>query len=372
MIYTVTLLGLFVILLSSIPKSIFKYGLELSWITIFIFLAIRYDFGNDYLDYKYAFDEINQFHYFSIDDEYHYEPGWQLLCRLFKPFGFYWMIAVITAFECFVLYRFIKDNVPERYYWLSNFIYIFSPSLLLIGSSMMRQMLSIVIFVWAIRYIQQRRIIPYILCIFIASQFHSSAVILYPVYLLTYITNNRLNKNQFIYILFFYTILHIVSDRLGGTLGHVASFIGEEDAYELYIENAVFAESNTGLGFILQFIIFICIIYNINQISQRGKILFYILILGSFVKPFAETLPIIMRITYYFGIMSLVCYPILWGGEKCATSVGLPLSAVIKQDITKSVAILLMIVMTLYGFYGHFQSPIWEAKYTTYKTIFNR
>ena len=140
MIVTVAFVGVIAMFFASLPRKSFKYGLEVAWIIIGIFLAIRYDFGNDYLGYLDGFNYINSWATFQIYEEMHAEPGWQLLCYLFRPLGFFAMVAVLTLFECYVIYRLIKAYVPERYYWLSIFLYVFTPSMMLIGASMMRQM----------------------------------------------------------------------------------------------------------------------------------------------------------------------------------------------------------------------------------------
>jgi len=91
------ILGIFAVSFAFLAKyKNFRYGLEISFFLIFLFLALRYNFGNDYQSYFRCFNEITNSS--KIDLNYMQygrviEPGWIILCWLFKPFGFYWLIA---------------------------------------------------------------------------------------------------------------------------------------------------------------------------------------------------------------------------------------------------------------------------------------
>ena len=84
MIYTVAFVGLLAMFFAALPKKNFRYGLEIAWLIIFVFLAIRYDFGNDYMGYWEDFNSLNSWAMFNVDNDLHVEPGWQILCNIFK------------------------------------------------------------------------------------------------------------------------------------------------------------------------------------------------------------------------------------------------------------------------------------------------
>ena len=66
MIYTVAVIGIIAMLLSQLDRGRFKYGLESAWLVIFAFLALRYNFGNDYQSYYTVFNEIVSQTQFSV------------------------------------------------------------------------------------------------------------------------------------------------------------------------------------------------------------------------------------------------------------------------------------------------------------------
>ena len=113
MIVTI-MLGFFTVFFSYLSKDEnFKWGLKFSFILIFFFLALRFDFGNDYMYYYSNFQKINSFSSFNINN-YNVkgvEIGWLLLNVCFNSMGFFAMNAVLAAFSTYVLYRFIKNWV---------------------------------------------------------------------------------------------------------------------------------------------------------------------------------------------------------------------------------------------------------------------
>ena len=121
-----------------------EFFLKVSFGLIFLFLALRYDYGNDYSAYLKGFLEVNRVETIDYFDKYlHFDPGWIFLCRIFWPFGFFAMMAVLALFNCFVYYRFIRKYVPPVYYWFAVFLYVFNPYFMLVHSSAMRQSLAI-------------------------------------------------------------------------------------------------------------------------------------------------------------------------------------------------------------------------------------
>ena len=109
------LIALFFSWMTSVNTA--KLGLKLAVFTLFVFLSIRYDYGNDYLHYLEIFKEITFYDKFSLDNYARKgnEVGWIFLNYLFKPLGFFWMQVFLAGFSCFILYRFIKKYVHQKY-----------------------------------------------------------------------------------------------------------------------------------------------------------------------------------------------------------------------------------------------------------------
>jgi hypothetical protein len=79
------IMGIFAVSFAFLAKyKNFRYGLEISFSLIFLFLALRYNFGNDYSSYLDRFIDINKYSTVDYFDKfYRVEPGWIFLCRIF-------------------------------------------------------------------------------------------------------------------------------------------------------------------------------------------------------------------------------------------------------------------------------------------------
>ena len=138
-------------------KGSLKSGLKIGFIIITLISAIRYDYGGDYLAYIDDFKEASYYSisdYFSLDENIR-EPGWFLLMKLFEPLGPYSFFAFLAIITSCVYYRFIKENVERKDYWLALSIYLLNFDLFVLQQSMMRQAFAMALFVWGFHYIKE-------------------------------------------------------------------------------------------------------------------------------------------------------------------------------------------------------------------------
>lgn len=245
-----------------------KFGLGLSFGFIFLFLALRYNFGNDYKGYLDGFLEINRYSAINLFDKaLPYEPGWIALCRLFRPIGFFGMTAILALFNCFVYYRFIKNFVPVRYYWLAVFLYIFSAGLMLTHSSAMRQSVAINIFLYSLPYLYKKKALGYFLCIGVASLFHTAALILVPIFLVG-VFNWEINKTTAAAVFAVFIVLFVYGKVLMPIMTQIVS--DKFERYEVYLQSGA-AELTTGLGLLFLSIILILALYYAKFQEKKRK-----------------------------------------------------------------------------------------------------
>lgn len=86
--YYIFFIFAFIFLLSVRPEAK-KVALQLDFIGLFIFSALRYNFGNDYISYHNYFDQVK----LGVHDLEIGEIGFYYLNKLFP--NFYIMIAVL-------------------------------------------------------------------------------------------------------------------------------------------------------------------------------------------------------------------------------------------------------------------------------------
>jgi hypothetical protein len=330
----------------------FQGGLKVAYTLIFLFLALRFNFGNDYKAYLEAFYSVNYYGKVDIFDETNqFEPAWTLLNRLFKPFGFFAMTAVLAAFHSFVFYRFIKKYLPVKYYWIAVFLYVFSPGFLLVMSTAMRQSVAITLFIFSIDYIFSKNALKYYLCIALASLFHTSAIVLIPVYFLGFVNWRIKWISGIIIISFFTSILFFRSYITSRVNQFIINYIPDYGIYEGG------AELGSGLGFAYTLLLFIMVLIYDRFQTKETALIFKLSIISFLILPLGFIIQLIGRVGMYFSPATLIVYSAIYSN--------------LKKSSYKLVFIVLLIFITLYSFFQFFNSDIYKVAFGTYHTIFS-
>ena len=320
---------------------------------IFIFLALRYDFGNDYRAYFDSFFEVSQVQ--KIDFNYllmnFFEPGWVLTNWLFRHIGFFSMTAILAFISCVVYYIFIKKYVPVKCYWFAIFIYIFNPTFLLIDSSAMRQSVAIILFIFSLDYIYKKDFPRYFLCIFVAALFHFSAIILLPVFLITFF-NKRVQKISGIFIFSLYLLLFIFGDALSPHISQFVTLFYEK--YEFYQEKG---KISSGLGFLYYSIILLIVLYSEKAQNREVELIFKIAIVYFLLMPLGIIIEMSGRFGMYFAPAIIIVYPNILNK--------------LKGSVKKISFLLLIILFTIFQFFQFFYSDIYSNYFMNYQTIFS-
>lgn len=333
-----------------------EHFLKVSFFLIFLFLALRYNYGNDYPAYLKGFLNINSLVSIDYSVEYFdFDPGWVFLCRLFQHFGFFAMVAVLAAFNCFVYYRFIKKYVPPYYYWIAVFLYVFDANNMLINSSAMRQSLAISLFIFSLDYLYKKDVIRYFLCVGLASWIHTSALVLFPVYLLGLI-NFKINKTLIACIFLLYILAFKYADSIQPVIDILMS--GSLGKYEHYSESQFAKEDQESLASIIYYgILFLIVLFYGRFQDKETSLLFKAAILSFFIKPFIILIPMIIRIGMYFSPFFIVVFPIVL--------------ITITNKFTRIMLLFFLILTKLYLFYQFFQHDVWKEAFASYQTIFS-
>lgn len=353
---TTTIMGILAVLFAYLTRyRNVKYGLKISFILIFIFLALRYMFGNDYIAYLNVFEEINDFNEYDFFERTNrMEIGWLFLCRLFRPFGFFAMIAVLAVFNSVIYYNFIKKYVPIELYWFAVFIYVFSPGFMLTQLTAMRQSLSILVFIFSLDYLFKKEAIRFFLCVGLATLFHNSAIILIPIYFIGFF-NWRINKFTAFIIFSIFISLFYFSSYFSN---YLTDYIGIY--FKLYFDTYSDFEPATidsGLGVLYLSILFVLTIYYEKFQNRETALVFKIAIISFMFIPLGMLLLFFGRIEMYFSIGLIIAYPLIFKG--------------IKSHILKLMFSTILILITLYTYFLFFNSEVYRKSFETYQTIFS-
>jgi hypothetical protein len=349
----VTLLGLVVMVLSWLEgQRYIKNGLKISFIFIFIFLSIRYNFGNDYVSYVEIFKEVNSFERISFDRfGTGIEPGWIIINWLIYHFGFFTLVIILSLFNALTFYRFFKKYVDPKFYWFAMFLYIFGTGNLLVNLSAMRQNLAILVFIFSIKYIERKQLLKFILCIVLAAQFHISAYILLLIYPLGRI---QFKINNYVGIAIF--IAYLALFKIAPSIFPVF-LVFAADNFDKYSNYEGGQDASSGLGIILNSIFLLSIIYYYRFQEKLLTIPFKLGILSFMLIPIGLTLMMIGRLGLYLQPFLMLVYPMI-----LSTS---------KSKVYSYGFIFFLMLLTIYDYFIFFQSPIFSKAFGTYQTIFS-
>lgn len=346
----VTIFNSIVVFFASLARSEkTEYWLKISFVLIFLFLALRYDYGNDYQQYLLIFNNTESVDYYST-----IEPGWQILVLLFKPMGFFAMVAFLAAINCYVYYHLIKSYVPKGYYWLAVFIYVFWTKLMLVQSSGMRQSLAVLVFIVSLEYLYKKNIIRYFLCILLASAFHRSVLFFLPLGLLLFV-EWRMSWLILFMIILFYSLISIFVDKMPS---FIVNFIGLYFLeYDLYVYRSEGGEINSGLAYFYSLFLFVLVlVYSLIQENER-LLFFKVVAVGYFFAPLALIAASVGRMSMYTESLMVVVFPVMLKS--------------IKKKPVKILVLFSYIFFLLGTYYKFFGSEIWREAFQTYKTIFS-
>lgn len=198
-------LGLFLVLVCFLLRD--KAGKrEYIWFTVSmlattVLLAIRYNFGSDYITYHNLYDSL-QVSDVGQWEEGHLEFMYVKMLSFFPSFELY--IALQTVLWLGSLWWFYKNYADSKYLWLALFFIFFNVAGINTNVTALRTNIVSIIFVPALYCLMnnsKKEKLVYIGLVLLSSLFHRSAIALLPLVLINNHSIWLKNKNSFAIIL---------------------------------------------------------------------------------------------------------------------------------------------------------------------------
>lgn len=279
-----------------------KQGKLSSKVGIFILIllsVLRWDIGNDYYNYI-----LSTQHSVLVYKEYGFRKGFQLLNKgteigktIFEyifydfPDPVIWIIGSLSIITIFFWYVTLKKY--NCLFW--GFFVILFYGILFNSWDQVRQGVAISIFLYSIYFIESKQIIKYLLFGILAFLFHTSAIIIFPLY---FITRIRLK---------IWVILLLVSIFLFGYISKLwlellSPIFNAISIYERYVSQTQGQEDIvSATGTIIKTIIYTTLII---FIYRKYTVIGNILLFGIILYLFSCTNPLIIRVANY-GLFSI-------------------------------------------------------------------
>lgn len=207
MVYTsMTILTLiFAGLLQKYEKSsvMARAGLSMGvFLPMYLVNSFMFYTGNDYSAY------YESFKMYQNGEPVRFEPGYKLVNKLviFLGLDFQWVYIILCCAGYGLLLTIVFRY--SRSYAYTLFLYIISGYFFLLGMNALRMFIAVGVISWSYRYLIERRLIPFLVCTMIATLFHTSALIMLPIY---YLLNWKLKLSFFVTLAVLVIPIHFFS-----------------------------------------------------------------------------------------------------------------------------------------------------------------
>lgn len=244
--------------------------------------------GNDTVTYYSIFRLVRNVEWNKVF-EIGYEPAFIFLNKFIGSFtNQFIFVQIVISFICIIpiLLYFIKNSTNM---WFSTVVFICMNFYNFIFSGY-RQAIAISITVLAIKYINEKKLLKFVLTVFLASLFHQSALI----FLIAYPLNKIKISIKYVLIAFF---------------GSIVLYFGGYEIIPLLLNNydrhqiVILGEGNNYL-----LLLFLMTFFGIMSNKFSGKhflnynLLTHMMILACIVQVMALNMSILNRVGYYFAI----------------------------------------------------------------------
>ena len=215
-----------------------------SFIPIFLFGALRINFGLDYEGY-----ESDYYTYHSLSDWFnaieHDEKGYVVFARLMPTWR---ALVVVQSLLVCMAYAFVFYKYVPRKYLCVAFILLFlaGDKTIFFMFSGIRNSIAISIMLFSVPLILKRRLIPFIGTTLLAMSFHTSAVLVMPI---LYIICGRRIVTKGELWLWGVAILFLAFTPLDNIASEILPFMNNNfDRYDTYMETAKEIGDNRSLA----------------------------------------------------------------------------------------------------------------------------
>ena len=174
------------------------------WIGSFILAlltGLRHPYtGSDTTNYIASFKQFRKLPWESVVDKAYdyYEVGYRVVMKIIGYITDHENVffTILALFFAYSLGRYITKNSKNRF--MSLMLY-FTVGAFYFQITGVRQALAMAILLFSFEYIKQRKLLKFLVIVFIASLFHQSALCIIPMYFLAYIKMNLISCAAFVF-----------------------------------------------------------------------------------------------------------------------------------------------------------------------------
>ncbi len=280
-----------------------KWGIYIAYGILLFFTVFRYDIGDDYVRYASMFNHAaaRDFATLTVLDFLSEEPLVYVFSFLFQwsDYPFAWCMgvyAILTLFLYYKAFEYYKCHTIGTFLLCVTYV-------LFQAWDGVRQNLSIAVFFYCTRYIQERRFIPFLIGVVVGMLSHYSMFMVLPFYFLNRIKLLPVYVTLIVFGVFALAEVGILANALTKLVEHVP-YYGQIYANTKYMQNG--EGSYHSSTYILTMLFYMAVLY----MSKREHSLYAnILAVGAIIYAIAGGNFNIMRISWYFTPALMILIP---------------------------------------------------------------
>lgn len=292
---------LFLALIFSIIGKQTKIKNKILIIFTTIFFGFNYGMGGDWRSYKRLYEEIIPYISLKNLGDSGYEKGYVILNYIFNKLRIsYEGYQIIVLLLCIFIILNLLEKKANNFY--VAYVYVFNEILLIYSTEpVLRQLIALTIIIISLNYIEKGQVLTYLILVFLAFQFHESALIGVFFLIFKYYNINSIKKILFIFILMF-----IISHNIEYILKIVLekSFLFKK--YSVYLTNGEYLKhvkrSLLGNMYLLTSILIYFLIILFTKFQRKYLIYLNLAIVGIIFGIFQNHFPILSRFSSYFVV----------------------------------------------------------------------
>ena len=235
-------------------------------IVYLLFFGLRGYIFTDCYQYHEFYEELDSKEFTLTYIDALFEPGYIISNIILhsisnNPFFFQF---IWTLIDLILLYIILRRETNK--YFLLAFAFLI-PFFEGIQMNLFRNIKAILIFFWAIKYIRQQKLIKYSLSVLLASTFHLTALLFWPLY---FIVNKKIHKSMIIICCVSIIFYFIGLTSLLGDMVVIANLLGGkfERITNAYIDTA--EQTGFTFGFIYRAILMLYLLILYKRLSIRN------------------------------------------------------------------------------------------------------
>lgn len=266
---------------------------SLVFILLAVFLAIRYQVGNDYAEYHNSFQNLTYDAYF--------EPGFIFLYKIFNsPEVFF---ALLSCFSLFLLYKAFK-YFSEGYLYISLLVY-YSAFFIIFNIHLIRQSVAIAIVLFSFTYLHKKKYLKFFILVLLATNFHKSALIAIPFSLIVIV---KLNKKTRLLILGFAILSYIIFTFFRNEVFMLLYYFPVTNRFATVYNNLTYSSGyGISIGLLFDIVLFI-FVNSRKNLSDKQLFLLNIFLCSIFINIAFNNFSVALRLGYYFRIVSIFLF----------------------------------------------------------------